>query len=101
PETPQDHALATIAPKIEKREGEIRFEDSARTIYDKFRAFDPWPGVSYDGVKFTEIRVAAGSQPAGTILEIGDGVVVACGEGAIRILEMQRPGKPRAAAADV
>ena len=103
PDTPQDHALATIAPKIEKSEGEVRFDESAKTIYDRFRAFDPWPGISHDGIRLTEIRLsgAAGSQPAGTILEIGDGVVVACGEGAIRILEMQRAGKPRADAAAV
>ena len=102
-EVQQDHAQATLAPKIEKSEGEIRFRESARAIYDKFRAFDPWPGVFLGDIKLTDIRPsgAAGSQPAGTILEIGDGVVVACGRGAIRILQMQRPGKPRAAAADV
>jgi methionyl-tRNA formyltransferase len=36
-----------------------------------------------------------------TLLAIDDGVVVACGEGAIRILELQRPGKPRTPAAAV
>ena len=102
-EVEQDHAQATIAPKIEKSEGAVRFSESARAIYDKFRAFDPWPGVFTGDMKLTDLRPggAAGSQPAGTILEIGDGVVVACGRDAIRILEMQRPGKPRAAAADV
>ena len=44
-ETPQDHSLATLAPKIEKSEGAIHWSDSTATIYNKFRAFDPWPGI--------------------------------------------------------
>jgi methionyl-tRNA formyltransferase len=113
-ETPQDHAQATIAPKIDKSEGAIRFEESARAIYNRFRAFDPWPGVFYKDVKLTELRGAAGfsqpddvgarkpAAPPGTILEISDdGVVVACGDGALRLVELQRAGKPRAAAGAV
>jgi methionyl-tRNA formyltransferase len=107
-ETPQDHELATIAPKIEKGEGEIDWNASAQAIYDKFRAFDPWPGVfTKDGLKLTDIQPATGQpgnratrQPA-TVLALDDGVTIACGEGALRIITMQRPGKPRAAAGDV
>ena len=101
PETPQDHAQATPAPKIEKSEGEIRFAEPARAIYNRFRAFDPWPGMFYKEVKLTEIAPAAASAPPGTIVSIDDNVIVATGEGAIRILEMQRPGKPRTAAGAV
>lgn len=101
-ETEQDHAQATIAPKIEKREGEVKFSESARAIYDRFRAFDPWPGVFFGEIKLTDMRLAAGGANAGTILSIAeDGVVIACGEGGLRILEMQRPGKPRTQAAAV
>jgi len=100
-ETPQDHTRATLAPKIEKSEGEVRFDEPASAIYNRFRAFDPWPGISTNGIKLTDIRVAAGSGPAGTILSIDDDVVIACGAGAIRILEMQRAGKPRARAGAV
>jgi len=126
-ETPQDHARATMAPKIEKSEGEITFEEPASTIYDKFRAFDPWPGISFDGLKITRCHPERSEGPAraghdapasqphpspgslaparddiGAILAIGDeGVVVACGAGAIRLLELQRPGKPRMPAAVV
>jgi len=113
-ETPQDHAQATLAPKIEKAEGEITFHEAARVIYNRFRAFDPWPGVFYKDVKLTEISGAAGfsppdivgglkpAAPQGTIVELSDdGVVVTCAEGAIRILEMQRPGKPRTPAGAV
>jgi len=108
-ETPQDHAKATLAPKIEKSEGEVRWAEKASAIYNRFRAFDPWPGIFVrhgDGtieetIKLTEIRPAEGSGAPGTILHLGGDVVVACGEGAIRILEMQRPGKPRTPAGAV
>jgi methionyl-tRNA formyltransferase len=101
-ETPQDHSLATLAPKIEKSEGEIDWTASAQSIYDKFRAFDPWPGVfTKDGLKLLDIRPAIGHQPPGTVIAIDDGVTIACGERAIRVIAMQRPGKARAAAGDV
>ncbi|HEX7192733.1 MAG TPA: methionyl-tRNA formyltransferase, partial [Thermoanaerobaculia bacterium] len=104
-ETPQDHSLATFAPKIEKSEGEIDWSATAQSIYDKFRAFDPWPGIFMkDGLKFIDVSTARGAQRAGvvgTVLAIDDGVTIACGEGAIRVITMQRPGKPWAAAGDV
>lgn len=100
-ETPQDHARATHAAKIEKSEGEVRWEQPARAIYDRFRAFDPWPGLFTPAVKLVDIRLAEGSGEPGTILKIDDGVTVAAGEGALRITTMQRPGKSRAPAGEV
>jgi methionyl-tRNA formyltransferase len=101
-ETPQDHELATLAPKIEKSEGEVRFEETAKAIYDRFRAFDPWPGVFVQSggetIKLTDIRTVDASGEPRTILSIDDDVVIAARDGAIRVLEMQRPGKPRTAA---
>ena len=101
-ETPQDHAHATFAPKIEKREGLVDWNVQARTIYDRFRAFDPWPGLFTADLKLIEIEPIARSGKNGTILEIDDrGVVVAAAEGSIRLLTVQRAGKPRVAAADL
>jgi methionyl-tRNA formyltransferase len=100
-ETEQDHAHATIAPKLDKREGEITFDEPAHAIYNRFRAFDPWPGIHFRDLKLTDVRPAQGNAAPRTILEIEDGVVIACGEGALRIIEMQRPGKPRTPAAAV
>ena len=101
-EVEQDHASATFAPKIEKSEGAIRFDESAKAIYDRFRAFDPWPGIHFGDLKLTEVRAAeGGGAPPGTIVSIDEAVTIACGEGALRILEMQRPGKPRTNAADL
>jgi methionyl-tRNA formyltransferase len=101
-ETPQDHSQATHAPKIEKSEGQIDWSAAARSIYDKFRAFDPWPGVfTRDGIKLLDIALAPGGGQPGEVRSIDDGVTIACGAGAIRVIAMQRPGKPRAAAADI
>jgi methionyl-tRNA formyltransferase len=101
-EVAQDHARATLAPKIEKSEGAVEWSQHAKTIYDKFRAFDPWPGLFIPDLKLIDIRLAPGSGPPGTILAIDDdGIVVAAGEGAIRLITVQRAGKPRVAAADL
>jgi methionyl-tRNA formyltransferase len=107
-EVPQDHARATYAPKIDKSEGEIRWTDATRTIVDKWRAFDPWPGVFTGEIKLIDLEPVAGGLPfgpsssplaPGTILATDDrGVIVATGDGALRLLAVQRPGKPRIAA---
>lgn len=93
-ETPQDHAAATYAAKLDKSEGLVRWTDPAKTIYDKYRAFDPWPGVYTETLKLVELARADGSGTPGSVLRIeGDGVVVACGEGALEVRRVQRPGK--------
>jgi methionyl-tRNA formyltransferase len=102
PETPQDHAAATHAAKLDKAEGLVRWSEPAKTIYDKYRAFDPWPGVYTESMKLVELARADGSGAPGTILRVEhDGVVVACGEGALKLIAVQRAGKPRTAAADL
>lgn len=106
-ETPQDHARATHAPRIDKEEGRITFVEPARVIYDRFRAFDPWPGVFFDTAGET-IRIAEmtllGSERAHAprmVVSIDQAVVVSTGDGHLRLEQLQRPGKPRAAAGDV
>ena len=104
-ETPQDHARATHAAKIEKSEGRITFAEPASVIYNRFRAFDPWPGIDFesagDSIKVREMRPAEGIGKPRTVLSIGDGVTVATADGAVHLLELQRPGKGVVAAADL
>jgi methionyl-tRNA formyltransferase len=104
-EIEQDHARATLAPKIDRAEGEVTFEESAITIYNRFRAFDPWPGIytlaNGETLKLTDIRPFEASGAPRTILALDEGVTIACGTGSIRIEEMQRPGKPRTPAGAV
>jgi len=101
-ETTQDHAAATIAPKIEKSEGAIQWSDTTASIYNKFRAFDPWPGVFAGELKLIEMAPATGRGEPGTILSMSaEGVIVATGDSALRLITVQRPGKGRVAAAEV
>lgn len=100
--TPQDHDAATYAPKIEKSEGAIDWSNSTASIYNKFRAFDPWPGIFAGDLKLIDVAPANAHGAPGTILSASsDGVIVATGDGALRLITVQRPGKPKAAAADV
>ena len=69
------------------------------------RAFNPFPGATaqIDGqtIKVWRAEPAAGKGEAGTVLAAGgDGIVVACGEGALRLTELQKAGGKRLAAAD-
>lgn len=101
-ETPQNDDDATHAPKIEKSEGAIHWTDTTAAIYNKFRAFDPWPGVFAGDLKLIDMVRASGHGDPGTILSTGgDGVVVATGDGALRLITVQRPGKSRVSAADL
>jgi methionyl-tRNA formyltransferase len=100
-EMPQNHSQATYAPKIEKSEGEIRWSDTAKSIYDKYRAFDPWPGVFRGDLKLMQIAPANASGSPGEILAIDDrAVTVATGAGALDLFVLQRAGKARQRAAE-
>ena len=95
----------TYAHKIAKTEAEIDWRQPAATIERKLRALDPAPGAfSHLGgelVKFWRAQVMPERSGApGEILEAGDaGLVVACGSGALRVTQLQRPGGRRAPAA--
>ncbi len=106
--TPQDAAAATHARKLEKSDARLDWTLAAERLHNRIRAFDPWPGTVFttsnlpgEPVKVWKSRVETGSGAPGTILEIGrEGPLVACGRGALRLLEIQIPGKRRMAAAE-
>ncbi|MFC2492460.1 MAG: methionyl-tRNA formyltransferase, partial [Campylobacter curvus] len=91
----QDDALATHCKKIQKSDGLVNLSEDAEQIYNKFRAFHEWPGVFLEsGLKFLELNLAEGSGAAGEILRVEkDGFVMACGNGALKILALQEAGK--------
>jgi methionyl-tRNA formyltransferase len=93
----QDHAAATHAPKIEKEEGLVDWSLPARRIYDRFRAFWPWPGTFThfrgEPVKLVAIRREDQRGAAGVVLDASEALIVGAGEGSIRVTELQRPGK--------
>lgn len=100
---PQDSALVTYAPRIAKRESEIDWQRSAVEIDRQVRAFNPAPGAyTRRGTETWKIWTAS-LEPGvrgvpGTICSLAaDGIVVACGAGALRITELQRSGAKRLA----
>jgi methionyl-tRNA formyltransferase len=105
--TPQPQAGVTYAHKIEKAEAEVDWRLPADVIERRLRAFDPFPGatsvVQGEAVKLwrAECVAAPAGAPAGTVLAADDtGVRVACGQGALRLTQLQRAGGKRLAAAD-
>ncbi len=102
--TPQPATGATYARKIEKGEGAINWSESAARIERRLRAFDPYPGASSqlgaETIKLWRGAVVDGCGAPGEVLVAGDaGIVVACGDRALQITELQRPGGRRASAA--
>lgn len=103
--TPQPAEGVTYAHKIEKAEAAIDWRKPAAGIDREVRAFNPFPGAhaTLDGasVKVWRAHPAAGSGAPGEVLASGDeGVVVACGEGALTLVELQRAGGKRLGARD-
>jgi methionyl-tRNA formyltransferase len=93
---PQDDAQASYCKKIKKSDGEVDFAD-AKTVYNKYRAFEGWPGIfTKEGVKFDDI-VLLDTQTPHRPFEIlafnGDAVDVGCAQGALRIGKIQPPSK--------
>ena len=99
-EQAQDHARATYAPKIEKREGAISWDLAAAEIHNRVRGLQPWPLVSasLDGKRYllhrTQVTRERAEVPGGTVLAQSDGMYVAAGDGLLlRILDIQPEGK--------
>lgn len=98
---PQNDAQATHCSKISKSDGLIAFENAA-DIYNKYRAFTPWPGIYLEsGLKLKEMELVE-SQSQGTagqiILTEPEGVIVQCSHGSLRLIKVQAPSKQEASA---
>jgi methionyl-tRNA formyltransferase len=101
--TEQDEALSSYAPKIEKKDAAIDWSLSSTELARRVRAYNPFPGAFFfaSGTRIKVWRAVAadGAGPAGAVLQSDrDGVVVACGSGALRLCELQLPGKRRVTA---
>lgn len=101
--TPQDHTLATFAPKIELEDCEIKWSQPAEKLHNLVRGVNPEPGAWCKVVvrnhtlrlkiNKTAIKETSGRAP-GEILEYGKkGILVACGIGALELTEVQLEGK--------
>ncbi|MEM8556604.1 MAG: methionyl-tRNA formyltransferase [Bacteroidota bacterium] len=100
----QDDALASPAPKLFKEDAEIDWAHSAEAVHNHVRGLSPYPAAwtTLDGatLKLYRTRRAEGSGAPGEVLRAEGRIVVACGTGALEVLELQRQGKRRMAAID-
>ena len=94
--TPQAQTGITYAHKIEKEETRIVWARPWREVHNHIRGLSPAPGAWFElgrdmRVKVLRTTKAEGEGPPGTVLD--DKLTVACGEGALRILDLQRAGR--------
>ena len=95
---PQQHENATLAPMLNKEMAEFHLTDTAAHIHNWVRGMNPWPGAWFitsggKKLKVMSCRVAAANGEApGTVLATKP-LTVACGEGAIQLLEVVPEGK--------
>lgn len=96
--TPQPEAGATYAKKIDKAEARIDWSRPAQEVHNLIRGMSPFPGAWFEmqlagsttRIKALRSTIANTSGDAGTLF---DGLTIACGEGAVRLLSVQREGK--------
>jgi methionyl-tRNA formyltransferase len=106
---PQPAEGVSYAAKIKKEDGKIDWNEPAEKILNRLRAFTPWPGAftflktepKPQLLKIWKAEVVERSGETGEILQADkNGIVIACGQNALRILGLQREGGRRMNAAD-
>jgi methionyl-tRNA formyltransferase len=95
---PQPDTGITSAPKIDKSETHIDWTRPSQEVHNRIRGLSPFPGAWFalggaDRIKVLRSNMAEGSAPAGSVLD--NRLTIACGRGAVRILELQRAGREK------
>ncbi|MDD2829290.1 MAG: methionyl-tRNA formyltransferase [Sulfuricurvum sp.] len=98
--TPQDETKASHCKKISKADGCIAF-DNASEIFNRYRAFTPWPGIYLESglkIKKMGLEESLSTGHAGEIIEIStESIVVQCLKGSLRMYTLQAPSKSETA----
>jgi len=93
--TPQPVEGVTYAEKISKSEARIDWSRPARDVHNHMRGLSPFPGAwfEFEGARVKALRstLGSGSGAPGTALD--DQLTIACGDGAVRLIQVQREGK--------
>jgi methionyl-tRNA formyltransferase len=102
---PQPEQGVTYAAKISKEEAKLDLQRPAAELARKVRAFNPFPGAHAQAggvtIKIWNAQALDASGRPGQVLSAdANGIVVACGEGALRLTELQKPGGKRLAAGE-
>ena len=105
---PQNHDQATYAPLLKKEDGRIDWNRPAQEIYNRMRAFDPWPGAytSFHGQAchlWTEpfSSRTLTSSPPGTILQEAGQILISCGHATLlRLLSVKVQGRKQVSAVE-
>lgn len=106
---PQDDAATSYAPRLEKGQSRVDWSLSATDLFNRWRAWQPWPGLEAhwrgETVKLLEVEPARGPTQAvgpqtaaaaapGTVVAVSrDAITVACGSGALEVRSVRRPGR--------
>ena len=95
PATPQPAEGVTYAPKLTKEDGRLGWAEPAEALERRIRALNPWPGTFFmlkgEAIRTSAASVESGQGTPGEALD--DAGLIACGEGAIRLARLQRPGR--------
>ncbi|MGV3741559.1 MAG: methionyl-tRNA formyltransferase, partial [Burkholderiaceae bacterium] len=110
PAMPQPQIGITYAAKITKEEAALDFSQSALALACKIRAFSPFPGAvgNFNGMPLkiwradAEMPAAFSRSQPGAVLsaDAQSGIAVQCGDGVLRLLELQKPGGKRLPASE-
>lgn len=105
PAVPQDPALVSYAPMLDKTMCPIDWNKTARQVHNHVRGLHPWPVATMElgskKFKVHETRVVEGTGTPGQVLGLTKtGLIVACGQGAVEIRSLQAEGGKRMAAPD-
>lgn len=105
--TPQAAQGITYAAKIDKAEARIDFTRPSREVHNLIRGLSPFPGAWFEAaspggaperIKVLRSAITDGRGPPGQVLD--DALAIACAEGAVRLVEVQRAGKRPMTAAE-
>ena len=104
PRIPQDQALATYAPKLNREAGRLNWNESVEAIERKIRAYNPWPG-AFTEFSGRNLKIFAASivdlrGKPGEILRKDRDLVVATSDRALSLTDVQLEGKRRMSAAE-
>jgi methionyl-tRNA formyltransferase len=104
---PQSGESVTYAEKIDTAEARIDWSRTCREVHNHIRGLSPHPGAWFEAtlqgkperIKALRSRLAQGEAPPGTVLD--DRLTIACGDGAVRLMQVQRAGKRPMSAEDL